>query len=554
MENIYVSFSEYNRIWVEGVVEDLLARRINLVDFSFEGLFSRKLEERIERIKQKVVSPISKCSRLVVFWGSKSEQDTWVHTEIEIALSFEKKIFAITVPGDVVWQSKWLNEKEIPIYHLSLGIEEELLVYTGLLKIPLKKASPMPSVSPLISNQFVEAVGVAKMAIKKAIEIKILTDKTTSDIKSHHTTPKVSHQSFLPAGIFMSYRRDDAFQEVEVIRSGIIDSILLDIKNGLIKPESIVNIKKLKGNYREIVEDLIFLDTKMIEEGSFFPIIIDRYLLKSIVLVLFIGPNWSISGDIGRSSMRNLRAEGGDWVAKELESAIRHDVAILPILVGKATMPTSQKLPKEFRMLSGIEAITFDGSHEATKLVTNTIVETYKRKLASLQKEFSQRILNFSELEGATSIEFEFGSYLGQFIEITSLDGNKQKVPNGYGTLYIDGAIYMGIWNNGLFINGIMEYFDGDKFEGEHRNNRRHGLGIYYFYDGRRFIGEYINGINHGLALSFLDEGMVFAGDYFNGERYTGILCQNGIIKEIWYHGRSFTPHSPYPAPNIPAL
>ena len=40
---------------------------------------------------------------------------------------------------------------------------------------------------------------------------------------------------------------------------------------------------------------------------------------------------------------------------------------------------------------------------------------------------------------------------------------------------------------------GIYYYNDGDRYEGEFKNNRRKGKGIYYYVNGDREMGDYSN-------------------------------------------------------------
>ena len=40
---------------------------------------------------------------------------------------------------------------------------------------------------------------------------------------------------------------------------------------------------------------------------------------------------------------------------------------------------------------------------------------------------------------------------------------------------------------------GIYYYNDGDRYEGEFKNNRREGKGIYYNANGDREMGDYSN-------------------------------------------------------------
>ena len=46
-----------------------------------------------------------------------------------------------------------------------------------------------------------------------------------------------------------------------------------------------------------------------------------------------------------------------------------------------------------------------------------------------------------------------------------------------------------------MIIKGILEYSNGDRFEGEIQNLQSQGKGIYYFSNGDKYDGDFENGI-----------------------------------------------------------
>ena len=45
---------------------------------------------------------------------------------------------------------------------------------------------------------------------------------------------------------------------------------------------------------------------------------------------------------------------------------------------------------------------------------------------------------------------------------------------------------------------GIYYYHNGDRYEGEFRNNLREGKGIFYYNNGDRMVGDYYNNMPKG--------------------------------------------------------
>ena len=55
--------------------------------------------------------------------------------------------------------------------------------------------------------------------------------------------------------------------------------------------------------------------------------------------------------------------------------------------------------------------------------------------------------------------------------------------------------------------HGLGTFSDGEKYTGEHSNNKRDGLGTYYFKNGNIYKGEYKNGNRHGDGVFLYSEG-----------------------------------------------
>ncbi len=125
----------------------------------------------------------------------------------------------------------------------------------------------------------------------------------------------------LPKRIFISYRRNDSADVV-----GRIYDRLASIFN----------------------EKNIFMDVNAIPIGGDFHEFIDQSIYNSDVLLVVIGPRWVNSFHHKEVSKK----ECVDFVFLEIESAIRQNTHIIPVIVGNATMPIENELPNEIKLLS----------------------------------------------------------------------------------------------------------------------------------------------------------------------------------------------------------
>ena len=65
---------------------------------------------------------------------------------------------------------------------------------------------------------------------------------------------------------------------------------------------------------------------------------------------------------------------------------------------------------------------------------------------------------------------------------------------------------------------GVYIWPDGKKYEGEFKEDKKHGKGTYTYKDGRIFEGEYKDGRQHGTGKCIAN-GQVKVGIWVNGRR-----------------------------------
>ena len=116
-------------------------------------------------------------------------------------------------------------------------------------------------------------------------------------------------------------------------------------------------------------EDSVFMDIDNIPFGVDYRDHIKRELLKSEFLVVLIGPRWLAPDPDGTRRIHNE----ADPVRVEIETALREQVPVIPVLVENAAMPTVKDLPEflhRFAFLNAAEVdIGRDFRHHVDRLV-----------------------------------------------------------------------------------------------------------------------------------------------------------------------------------------
>jgi hypothetical protein len=105
---------------------------------------------------------------------------------------------------------------------------------------------------------------------------------------------------------------------------------------------------------RDLPDDLMFHDVDSIGPGVPFSAAIERAISGAAVALVVIGPAWlDTTGADGRRRLDNP----DDHVRLEIETALRHGVKLLPVLVDDARMPGEHELPAGLAELPGSNAV-----------------------------------------------------------------------------------------------------------------------------------------------------------------------------------------------------
>lgn len=116
------------------------------------------------------------------------------------------------------------------------------------------------------------------------------------------------------SGVFISYRRDD-----QAGFAGRLADVLVSTFGA----------------------DNVFRDIEDIHPGEDFVAAIEQQLPAVDVMLVVIGPAWLT---VSRNGVRRLD-EHDDFVRREIEAGLKSGKAVLPVLVGGATMPAEKDLP-----------------------------------------------------------------------------------------------------------------------------------------------------------------------------------------------------------------
>jgi hypothetical protein len=101
--------------------------------------------------------------------------------------------------------------------------------------------------------------------------------------------------------------------------------------------------------------DEVFLDTQDVHAGDHWRDDVVRRVSAADVVVAVIGPHWTsaVREHIGRTV---LDPAAEDVLRLEVETALRRDKLLIPVLVEGAAMPPSTELPPVFRPLTDVQA------------------------------------------------------------------------------------------------------------------------------------------------------------------------------------------------------
>jgi pterin-4a-carbinolamine dehydratase len=116
----------------------------------------------------------------------------------------------------------------------------------------------------------------------------------------------------------------------------------------------------LRDNLIDAFGHAVFMDVDEIRVGDAWPQALAEALDAAAVLLVVIGPTWLRAADAYGRRRLDLP---DDWVRAEIERSLGKGVPVLPILVGRATMPPAEALPPAIAALANQQYIELRESH-----------------------------------------------------------------------------------------------------------------------------------------------------------------------------------------------
>jgi uracil-DNA glycosylase len=127
---------------------------------------------------------------------------------------------------------------------------------------------------------------------------------------------------------------------------------------------------------RQFDPDDVFMDVEAIAPGADFVAELERAVAVCDVFIAVIGPQWLSAAD--DAGARRLD-QWNDYVRIEIAAALKQNKLVIPVLVGRARMPTPTDLPDEIAALARRNAIEL--SHQRFGYDTDKLIAAIKARL-----------------------------------------------------------------------------------------------------------------------------------------------------------------------------
>jgi formylglycine-generating enzyme required for sulfatase activity len=167
--------------------------------------------------------------------------------------------------------------------------------------------------------------------------------------------------------IFISYRQDDSAHVAGRIYDRLIE---------------------------QFDRDGVFKDVDSIPLGEDFRIHLDTQVAKCEVFLAVIGRDWMNSmGSTGKTRLDDPR----DFVRIEIESALKRQIPVIPILVSGATIPPAERLPVSLQALSFRQSIAVRRDPDFHRDM-DRLIEYLTQQIQGLKEHRKEQVSPFGEL------------------------------------------------------------------------------------------------------------------------------------------------------------
>jgi hypothetical protein len=126
----------------------------------------------------------------------------------------------------------------------------------------------------------------------------------------------------------------------------------------------------------------LFMDVENVGPGLDFVRVLQEQVTQCDVLLVVIGKKWIAASDAtGARRLDNPE----DFVRIEIESALKQNKRVVPVLVGEARMPCPKELPRSIRLLARRNAIRL--THERFHTDVQGLIEALQRAFKEVEAD-----------------------------------------------------------------------------------------------------------------------------------------------------------------------
>lgn len=150
----------------------------------------------------------------------------------------------------------------------------------------------------------------------------------------------------------------------------------------------------------------IFMDVDAGMHGLDFPKILEKRASECHVMLAVIGPGWLTA--VGNDGLRRLD-DPGDFVRLEIATALKRDIAVIPVLIDGAHLPPIEALPDDLKPLVRREAVELRNGRFNTD--SDLVVAALDARLEGVLKSPRQRWWILGAITAALLIFLPAGGY-----------------------------------------------------------------------------------------------------------------------------------------------
>jgi len=277
----------------------------------------------------------------------------------------------------------------------------------------------------------------------------------------------------------------------------------------------------------------------------------DSHLEEKIVVFIKALPLYLASVEIVKKSEGHIKAlvKQSETFAKKKDGIVKDSEEAVPIRRSEAV--TEKSLPdgmgdgyseKELKffindLMNYLQVLKMQCEETGLHKYTNVLDEMKKFEKASRKMKligyYGERVKDLKE-----------GTGQYYYLNGDMYDGewkNDKKHGEGKYKFYNKGDRYEGQWREDRIDGkGTYYYANGDKYDGLWKEDKREGFGVFYYANGDKYDGEWSKDQMQGRGMMYYANGSKFSGDWKNNlinGRGTFIFANGYQVEEDWRDG-----------------